>query len=225
MSTNCEICGKGPLNGGVSVLRVNKKGVPGIWRCRNCATPEQLAGRDPIVADIVDIIEKGQCSTPTPMNETNADVKGYALGALEVASGEVETNEHNPDGDCKCPNCGITHGCDQSARIAELERRVKEEESKRKETAKDFETAFRIVRLENDQLRAEVERLKTQLAEREEDRALLDEVQKRKLTITWNPRHDGFIIQEQEQVCNNIAHDRDLRAAIRAARAQPEDGK
>lgn len=58
MSTNCELCGKGPLNGGVSVIRVNPTGIPGIWRCHSCATPEQLAARDPVVADIVAIIEE-----------------------------------------------------------------------------------------------------------------------------------------------------------------------
>lgn len=40
-----------------------------------------------------------------------------------------------------------------SARIAELERELAEANDKRKETAKDFETAFRVVRQENDQLR------------------------------------------------------------------------
>lgn len=70
MSINCEICGKGPLNGGVSVLRVNAFGVDGIWRCRTCATPEQLAGRDPIVADIVDIIEKDNAAALAKINET-----------------------------------------------------------------------------------------------------------------------------------------------------------
>lgn len=54
----CEICNEGPTTTGVTILRVNPKGVPGIWRCKKCATPEQLASRDPETARITDIIEE-----------------------------------------------------------------------------------------------------------------------------------------------------------------------
>lgn len=54
----CEVCNEGPLTTGVSLIRVNEFGVEGIWRCRKCATPEQLAKRDPETAKLVEIIEQ-----------------------------------------------------------------------------------------------------------------------------------------------------------------------
>lgn len=54
----CEICKRNPIDDGVVLHRVNEKGVNGIWRCDTCLTPEQRASRDPVVDDIVKIIEQ-----------------------------------------------------------------------------------------------------------------------------------------------------------------------
>lgn len=53
----CEICGKGPPQDDVALHRVNELGVTGIWRCHEHLTPEQRATIDPVVADIVNIIQ------------------------------------------------------------------------------------------------------------------------------------------------------------------------
>lgn len=50
-----------------------------------------------------------------------------------------------------------------TTRVAELTAEVEAERAKRKEMAKDFETAFRVVRQENDQLHAELQSAKESL--------------------------------------------------------------
>lgn len=50
----CEICGKG-MEQGVTLFRVNELGVTGVWRCREHMEKQP----DPIVEDIVNIIEFG----------------------------------------------------------------------------------------------------------------------------------------------------------------------
>lgn len=53
----CEICNRG-MESGVTLHRVNEKGVTGIWRCPMCLTHEQEANLDPDVRKIVGIIEE-----------------------------------------------------------------------------------------------------------------------------------------------------------------------
>lgn len=53
----CEICNKGTVPDGVSLYRVNKLGVTGIWRCAEHLTPEQKQAIDPEVKEIVETIE------------------------------------------------------------------------------------------------------------------------------------------------------------------------
>lgn len=55
----CEICGLGPAEeqGGITVYRVNEKGVKGIWRCEKCLTPEQRAKIDPEAWRLTEILE------------------------------------------------------------------------------------------------------------------------------------------------------------------------
>ena len=48
----CEVCSFGPAEG-VTVFRHNKKGVPGIWRCRAHVVSPPLAA----VEEITDILE------------------------------------------------------------------------------------------------------------------------------------------------------------------------
>lgn len=52
----CEICGKG-MKEGVSLYRVNRKGIAGVWRCPNCLTNSQAEAIDPVVLDICEIIQ------------------------------------------------------------------------------------------------------------------------------------------------------------------------
>jgi hypothetical protein len=54
----CEICQRGPAKEGITIHRVNKKGVPGIWRCAFHLTHDQEAALDPEVKNIVSIIER-----------------------------------------------------------------------------------------------------------------------------------------------------------------------
>lgn len=42
----CEVC-KGNPNVAGTLHRVNAKGVPGVWRCGRCLTPEQAKRVDP----------------------------------------------------------------------------------------------------------------------------------------------------------------------------------
>lgn len=56
-SMHCEVCHKG-MKEGVTLHRVNAKGVKGIWRCPRCLTHDQEANIDTTVRDIVGIIEK-----------------------------------------------------------------------------------------------------------------------------------------------------------------------
>lgn len=49
----CEVCNKG-LADGISLYRVNEKGVPAIWRCEEHLEKEP----DPEVKNIVDILSK-----------------------------------------------------------------------------------------------------------------------------------------------------------------------
>jgi hypothetical protein len=54
----CEVCGKGVFDG-VKLHRVNKKGVPGIWRCSRHLTEEQDFQVDPEVRKLTNIIQRG----------------------------------------------------------------------------------------------------------------------------------------------------------------------
>lgn len=53
----CEICGKAPPDDRVALYRVNEMGVPGIWRCTEHLTKTQVSELDPIVSELVQIIE------------------------------------------------------------------------------------------------------------------------------------------------------------------------
>ena len=57
----CEVCGYGPEEG-LSIFRVNPKGVTGIWRCREHLAPGHKI--DAVVEDIVSTIEGH--ATPPP---------------------------------------------------------------------------------------------------------------------------------------------------------------
>jgi hypothetical protein len=52
----CEICQRNVPDDGVTLHRVNEKGVKGIWRCADHLTPDQRAAIDPEVSEIVKII-------------------------------------------------------------------------------------------------------------------------------------------------------------------------
>lgn len=53
----CEVCNQGPPNG-PTVYRVNEPGeMPGIWRCRNHVTEEQLSLFDKELKEIVGLLE------------------------------------------------------------------------------------------------------------------------------------------------------------------------
>lgn len=60
---NCEICNKGPREG-VTVYRVNPKGVPGIWRCPAHLTNAQAERIDSTVITVVTAIERRESRTP-----------------------------------------------------------------------------------------------------------------------------------------------------------------
>jgi hypothetical protein len=55
-TTICEVCEKGPVHG-VTVFRVNPKGVAGIWRCRAHLTSAQAERQDPETIQLVNIID------------------------------------------------------------------------------------------------------------------------------------------------------------------------
>lgn len=59
----CEVCNKTVAGDGVTLHRVNELGVKGIWRCKDCMTPEQVAAIDPVVADITKAIEEHNATT------------------------------------------------------------------------------------------------------------------------------------------------------------------
>lgn len=50
----CEICGQGPRNG-VTIHRINRKGIPGVWRCDAHLPPGKTI--DPTVKAIQRAIE------------------------------------------------------------------------------------------------------------------------------------------------------------------------
>lgn len=52
----CEICERGTADG-VTLCRVNEKGVPGIWRCWDDMTAQQRADTDPEIMEIIEAIE------------------------------------------------------------------------------------------------------------------------------------------------------------------------
>ncbi len=60
----CELCGRDAPNDGVNLHRVNPKGVKGVWRCWDHLTPQQRAGIDPVVADIIRIIDEDNRKEP-----------------------------------------------------------------------------------------------------------------------------------------------------------------
>ena len=49
----CAVCGKGPMDG-VTVYRVNEKGVKGVWACREHRLNPST------IQEIVDVLESGQ---------------------------------------------------------------------------------------------------------------------------------------------------------------------
>jgi hypothetical protein len=53
----CVICKKGPLEGGVSVFRINEKGKLGLWACRKHIGQTDAPQIDPVVDEIVSAIE------------------------------------------------------------------------------------------------------------------------------------------------------------------------
>jgi len=57
----CCICHKGPLpeQGGVSIYRINAKGVPGIFACEEHLPQTDAAPLDPELKKITDLIGKG----------------------------------------------------------------------------------------------------------------------------------------------------------------------
>lgn len=57
MKSECEVCKASPLRDSKVILtRVNRFGVPGIWRCEKCLTPEQRKQRDPETHRLCEII-------------------------------------------------------------------------------------------------------------------------------------------------------------------------
>jgi hypothetical protein len=64
----CEICNNGPQQG-VTVFRVNEKGVMGRWRCREHITNEQANKVHPEVIEIANIIDPPATQRPTPQPE------------------------------------------------------------------------------------------------------------------------------------------------------------
>ncbi len=56
--TECCICRKGPLHtqGGISVYRINAKGIPGIYACEKHLPQTDAAPLDPEVKKLVDTI-------------------------------------------------------------------------------------------------------------------------------------------------------------------------
>src|SRR5687767_11846150 len=47
---------------------------------------------------------------------------------------------------------------------------------------------------------------------------LLDWMNQERLTVTWNPYHDAFIVQRYHQVCGNIGVGKTVIEALAAAR-------
>lgn len=46
---------------GTTLVRVNEKGIKGIWRCKKCLTPEQRRKYlDPELKTIIETIERGK---------------------------------------------------------------------------------------------------------------------------------------------------------------------
>jgi hypothetical protein len=60
----CEICGKTaplpPDGDGVTLWRVNEKGIPGVWRCELHLTFDQDAARDLETIKLTKTISRGQ---------------------------------------------------------------------------------------------------------------------------------------------------------------------
>lgn len=53
----CVICGRGPREG-VSVFRINEKGVPGLWACRQHIKQTDGTRPDENLLRVVEAIEK-----------------------------------------------------------------------------------------------------------------------------------------------------------------------
>lgn len=54
----CEVCGDG-MPEMASLIRVNEKGVAGVWRCVKCLTPEQHAKYFPVdLRELVGLITR-----------------------------------------------------------------------------------------------------------------------------------------------------------------------
>ena len=52
----CEKCGKGPQDG-ISLYRINEKGVPGKWCCEKHLDPNKHPAPDPETVRLVKILE------------------------------------------------------------------------------------------------------------------------------------------------------------------------
>ncbi len=52
----CVICKRGPAEG-LAVFRINAKGVPGLWACRQHIGQTDAPAIDPITNEIVRLIE------------------------------------------------------------------------------------------------------------------------------------------------------------------------
>lgn len=72
--TKCCICNKGPLpsQGGVSLYRINAKGVPGIYACEKHFPQTDGAPIDPELKEIVDTLGMSVCDGLTPASTLGA---------------------------------------------------------------------------------------------------------------------------------------------------------
>lgn len=166
------------------------------------------------------------------MNETNAEpYPGQFRIVWNRDKAEYRLNIPNYEGGEVVPLETVKSlEAHQSARIAELEHRVEEASAEverltkeRDEARAEAESEAKLSdgwckeliaeRQSNANLRNFIDKQKAQLAEREEDRALLD----------WLDTHHT----QRAATLSGFASANQLsyRAAIRAARAQPEDGK
>ena len=53
----CIVCDKGPMNG-ITVYRLNKKGVPGVWACKEHVVNSDRQPLDPELVEQVAVLER-----------------------------------------------------------------------------------------------------------------------------------------------------------------------
>lgn len=58
--TNCAVCNRHVSEDRVVLHRVNEKGIPGIFVCEPCLTPEQRAALDPETKHLTDTLRQDQ---------------------------------------------------------------------------------------------------------------------------------------------------------------------